>query len=432
VSCQARKRLKFERRTGLDPVALGIGAASLRLADATMDRANLVLMCTRSALGIAIIAALASVACSSSGDSQNGTAANGIGGSANGGGLNGVAAAAGVGFGAASGTGARSGAGGGGALTDANSCAAVTEGTQNTLSPADIIIAVDQSTSMADETPIIQDRLDDLAAMLGPSARLILIAERVEGVDAVTLNAVPTCAPEETTIENPITIPPPLGTDATRFRSINCHVDSTDAWESIIDTFPLYQDFLRPEATKHVVVITDDSSDMAVNAFDSAFRALNPALTSTYIHDSIVPFDTGCPFASGDPQRYRQLTQQTGGVEADLCAQDFQMVWEALAAHVAATTKLTCEWTIPPPPTGLAFNKGLVNVRYTSDAGSKDLGFVASAADCAGAADAWHYDNASLPTKVLACPELCAEIQAGRGQKIEILFGCETKAPVIH
>ena len=113
-----------------------------------------------------------------------------------------------------------------------------------------------------------------------------------------------------------------------------------------------------------------------------------------------------------------------------MCATDFAPVFKALAQAVITGTKLACEWAIPPPPVGQMFDPKLVNVIYTPDgAAPRDLFNVPTAADC-GALGGWFYDDNAKPTKVLACPSTCTEIQADMKAKIAVAFGCKTKVIV--
>jgi hypothetical protein len=113
-----------------------------------------------------------------------------------------------------------------------------------------------------------------------------------------------------------------------------------------------------------------------------------------------------------------------------MCTTDFAPVFKALAQAVITGSKLSCDWAIPPPPAGQMFDPKLVNVIYTPDgAAARDLFNVPSAADC-GTMGGWFYDDNAKPTKVLACPSTCTEIQADLKAKIAVAFGCKTKVIV--
>lgn len=89
-------------------------------------------------------------------------------------------------------------------------------------------------------------------------------------------------------------------------------------------------------------------------------------------------------------------------------------------------TPLECEWELPAPDNAAqGFDQDQVNVQLTAPgAADATLGKVASAADCV--ADAWHYDDATSPTRIIACPETCDMIQSTTGAAVDILLGCPT------
>lgn len=89
-------------------------------------------------------------------------------------------------------------------------------------------------------------------------------------------------------------------------------------------------------------------------------------------------------------------------------------------------TPLECEWSVPAPNPGEAFKADLVNVRFTQDEGVEPVtfGLVASPDACGSQAIAWHYDDPSAPSRLIACPETCNAIKAAPRGKIDILLGC--------
>jgi len=102
--------------------------------------------------------------------------------------------------------------------------------------------------------------------------------------------------------------------------------------------------------------------------------------------------------------------------------------------HTVTTQKtvsstLPCEWSIPDPTDGREFDKGLVNVTFTTGGVTTDLYGVPTEAECAAAGGGWHYDDNDAPTRLLACPSTCTEIQAATDANVSVLFGCVTKRP---
>lgn len=85
---------------------------------------------------------------------------------------------------------------------------------------------------------------------------------------------------------------------------------------------------------------------------------------------------------------------------------------------------VACHFDIPPPPEGKVFDKSLVNVVIKDGAGQQVV--VKQSPGCE-VADAWQYDDAANPKKILLCPEACTKAQASEDSVVNIAFGCETQ-----
>jgi hypothetical protein len=125
-------------------------------------------------------------------------------------------------------------------------------------------------------------------------------------------------------------------------------------------------------------------------------------------------------------EEYIDLTNDKNGVYGDLCDQDFKPVFDAISTKVQNEAPLACEWDIPEPPEGEMFNKDKVNVEFTVNNMTTEIGYVDSLADCGGVTDGWHYDDYDNPTKILFCPQTCTKVQAAMGATVDIKFGCAT------
>jgi hypothetical protein len=273
----------------------------------------------------------------------------------------------------------------------------------------------------------------------GIDALVVLVAETPAGSDLGAM--VPACDGAK---ENPICVPPPLASPgcadrltppAPFYDSVNCHVDSHNAFQQILDTYPVYQPSLRSSARKHVVVISDDDSNLSASQFDTTFRGLD-STHEDYIFHAIVGFtepDIGTPcwaitgnISAHEGKAYRQLVQMRGGVEGDLCLQNFQPVWDAVSQQVVASSKIACEWDIPDPGMGQTIDPGHVNVDYVGGGATTPLGYVSGAAECTTHQNAWYYDDASNPTKIIACPDTCSLVQSAQAVSVTVKFGCAT------
>jgi hypothetical protein len=386
------------------------------------------------ATGLATWVAAGTSACSASDESagggitripstSNAGAAGSAGGSVTKGGAGGAAAMGGASSAnaGAGGTGINLGGSDQGGAAGQATCAS--EGAKADLVelPADIIWVVDQSGSMNQETAYVKEQINNFAADIAKSSvdyRVVMIANP--------------------TGSNAICVPPPLAGDkcgnAERFRLVAKTVSSTNGPSIALSEYAKYQDFLRPEATKHFVFVTDDNSKMSAADFLAGLQKLQPAgiFDDVKIHAVFAFGDnetTGCkgPFGSGAKfgSVYDSLVKTTGGAKGVICEDDWTKVFTDITTAVISGSKVSCELTVPPPPKGKTLDPDLVNVAYTKAEGEKPttLVRVANAAACT-AAGGWYYDNPTAPKFIELCPASCTEVQAQVGAKVDVQFGC--------
>lgn len=296
-------------------------------------------------------------------------------------------------------------------------CAAVSEGAELVPLPADIIFVVDNSGSMDFEAQQIQQELNGFSAQIiasGIDVRVILVSSY----------------PND---GNGICIEPPLGgggcpnadDNPPTFTHVDERVGSHDAWEVLLATHGEWGPMLRQESSKHIVVTTDDTSNMDLTEFNAQFLALDPSYAE-YIHHSVV-CHSNCADAAGIGTNYIELSNMTGGIASDLCDQDFQTVFDVLSTEVIGGTELACEFEIPPPPDGMEFNPNQVNLEFDDGMGGLvEFGRVDSPAGCGAVADGWYYDNPAAPTMIVMCPQTCDMMQESENGAINIKFGCAT------
>lgn len=383
------------------------------------------------ASGLFTLSALSGLSCSAS---DNGAGNGGSGNAATGGTGTGGTSSGGSGNGGSggsividSGTG---GTGAGGTTGDA--CAVESSQPGEPLSvPADIIWAVDQSGSMNQETSYVQQQLNAFANQIAASNvdyHVVMIASTTSG--------------------NAICVPPPLSGgncgDGPRFRLVNQSVDSNDALSVIIAQYPNYQDFLRPDAIKHFVVVSDDNpTDSPINsaaAFTSALANAQPAgmFSKWYFHSiyafGAIPF-VGCIGAFGTGAAYgtilEQLVTQSGGAKGEICLGDWSLVFAAIQTAVVQGSKVSCEYDVPDPGPGKTLDPNKVNVEYFpgGQPPSQTIFRVNDASQCTtgGGQGGWYFDNNSAPTKIFLCPDTCSAVQSDSAAAINVQFGCESQ-----
>jgi hypothetical protein len=104
-----------------------------------------------------------------------------------------------------------------------------------------------------------------------------------------------------------------------------------------------------------------------------------------------------------------------------------------VSTRIVTTTELRekpveCAWTLPAPPAGQTFDRQRVNVQLSAPLLSSPLGLGQVAGASACAERGWYYDNASAPTRLIACPQTCTLLQATAQARVEVLLGCSTVA----
>ncbi len=294
------------------------------------------------------------------------------------------------------------------------------------LQPADIIIVVDNSGSMDFEAQAVQANMNAFSSQIflaNIDAHVVLISQ-IDGDTGVCVD-------------------PPLGsgmcpTDDNNppgLTHIVDGVDSNNALQKLIEHHAEWAPAMRATASKHVIVVTDDNSDLSANDFQTMWAALDPTYVPYKLHAIAAPEgpvagclnSTSCCITSAAAGAvYMQLTMATGGIFGNLCDQEFQPIFDAVAAQVIEGSTLACEFTIPPPPEGETFDPMEVNVEFFDGVGTLDIGYVEGPADCGGVTDGWYYDDPADPTTILLCPQTCDTIQGFQGAQVSIQFGCAT------
>lgn len=294
--------------------------------------------------------------------------------------------------------------------------------------PQDIIIAVDTSGSMIQEAGFVQQQMNSFSIQIDAGqvdARIILLSDY------------------SFLISPGVCIDPPLGSGGCPTMDSNppnfLHVPdsgiaSSDALSRLIELYPGYSPLLRPNALTHVVVVTDDDSSLSAADFSDQFSALSDHLGNFVFHGIVSSLDPDgpacgscCALGASQGTVYQELIAITGGVEGNLCDQEFQPVFGAVAQQVIGGASLACSYQIPDPPDGEVFDQDEVNVEFEdSDGTPLPIGRVDSEAACAGVAQGWYYDDPLTPSRIIVCPQTCDTIRDFEAGKVAIKFGCET------
>jgi len=305
--------------------------------------------------------------------------------------------------------------------------------------PADIIIAIDTSGSMDEESAQVQQHLNDFA--------LFILDQEID-VHVVLI------------ADDTVCIPMPLGSgncagadsSPDAYLHVVQTVDSTNALSMFLSTYDLWKDSLRPEASKTFLVVSDDESAISAAEFTSQILAKDPPTFDGFKFDAIVgledpnectgftcpasnsccysPIGFGCvSYLAEEGQIYQDLVAQTGGVQGNLCDQEFGPIFQDMADAVVVGSQLACDYDIPEPDEGQTLDPGLVNVDYTPGGqqdGQPIYNVPGGLPDC-GASGGWYYDNPADPTKIIMCPSTCDTLQGDAEGSVDVIFGCETE-----
>ena len=335
--------------------------------------------------------------------------------------------------------------------------------------PVDIIWVVDNSISMAPAIDEVIRGLNTFAALVGSRGldyRVVMLSLR-----NVQRNVT---VPDGRRYA--VCIPAPLAGDARcgngpRFLHSSVDVRSTQPLEQLLGTLGQtmgytasdprggepWREFLRPEASKSFVVVTDDQSRLTADQFETFRGGTNPnsrtfdlppglldpsweGLFDNYAFSGIYGWGderdpaVRCMYPTGGSAAasgavYTTLVNRRGGVRARLC--DGSSAWapffDRIATAVERSSRIACDLALPAPPGGSVLDPRLVNV-VVRGASETVIGKVANAAACR-ATGGWYYDNETRPTRVNLCPASCdranEELRAGSAS-IEVQFGCIT------
>lgn len=391
-----------------------------------------------------ILMTLALAGCSGS-DAPSIRGATGGAGSMGGsptGGVGGFPGGAGQGIGG----GVVGGASGLGGAAGSDECAFVSSEAKTELLPTDIVWAIDTSGSMFASFLAIQAALttfSDQVTASGIDARIVLLAGSGFCVPAPlgSGNCGAAAAEGQTAPDS----------REPAFLHLDLPFGANLGMETLLNNHDSYKHLLRPGALTHLVITEDGvppmSADLVVEHLEGRASATlsapwTPALEpGRWVFHGVVckdGFGIGtCFLSDAVPETTLQLIERTGGLVGNLndagsmTVDPFADLLTKLAEQVIVGARVSCEYTIPPPPSGGTLNPDEVNVAIVDGTGSTVLPRAASRDECAENL-AWAYDNSAAPTRVELCPTACAAAQGKPDGRVEVRFGCETVVLVVE
>jgi hypothetical protein len=225
----------------------------------------------------------------------------------------------------------------------------------------------------------------------------------------------------------------PLAADPAHYLFVPALVDSRNPLQVLIAQYPTYQSFLRKAAALHFVVVTDDdsltpASDFAVRMEELAQKKfIFHAIASEDVNGGACIGACGLPLVCGGfapGRQYYTLADMTGGQKISICISDWSQVFAPLKQAVIESAPLPCDYGIPAPPPGEAFDPNKVNLEFTAPGSTKQTFPRAPAQTSCGDKAAWYYDDPASPKRIQMCPAGCQALSGGG--TIQIKLGCET------
>jgi hypothetical protein len=253
-----------------------------------------------------------------------------------------------------------------------------------------------------------------------------------------------------------------------RFHQYSTKLESNDSFDVLLDTYaPPFESsdreekfdhapsgwsvWLRPDAKKVFLEMTDDDEDMPIDEFVKALVSIGPEhfgtdpASPTFVFHSIIGLaEKANPTAAYLPEEpvqtetcagndnevqnagesYQELSRLTGGLRLPLCQFGaYDVVFQRIAADVVRKRAIACDFELPPPPHGRELNLENVALQYSSDPALASVTFLQALTvdDCA--------DNAFYIAsgRLNLCPSTCSAVRDDPLASVTVLFTCESQ-----
>jgi hypothetical protein len=370
-----------------------------------------------------------------------------------------------------------SGATGTSGTTPNGACASTSADAALVKEPVDIILVVDNSGSMDNELESVEANINqNFGTILSASDidyRLIVLS-RHRNDDNTSL-----CITEP--LSTLASCPADAPGVSDRFFHYSTKVESDDSFDLLLDTYEApfdqpclsmcdngeteeddnedkydnapdgWSQWLREDAKKVFLEITDANEDMPVATFISELTAMGPehfgtpdspsfifhsitgvaekaTATDPYLPSEPLVVET-CTGNGGDVtnagETYQELSILTGGLRLPVCQfQAYDAVFRAIAEDVIVKTEIACDFAIPEAPAGAGdIDLDNVAVNYVKGDGSGQIKFGQAAAPAECQPEAFYIEG----NRIVLCAEACDTVRADPFSMVDVLFTCESQ-----
>lgn len=333
--------------------------------------------------------------------------------------------------------------------------------------PVDILIVIDNSGSMDQEIEGVIDNVNTSFAQILEAAdidyRIILLSAYGKPWHTCTEeeqeNGV--CDPPGNA-DRLICIDPPLSgaacsplpaapTDGERFFHYDTVINSEDSLVRLLAAYDAgdgrVRSLLRDGAQRVILEITDDTTSLGADAFETMLFALDPpafgtsAETRDYTFHAIMgilakPGDptaayepdepivgARCPTSADDSIEYETLAIRTGGLRFPVCeTSSYDAVFERIAQGVVEGAELACAFDAPDASLGTQIDLSRAVLVYDGNGGTTEetLAQVPAADGCDD--ESFFVDEAG--EQIVLCPATCTRLRADPTASITVSVPC--------
>jgi hypothetical protein len=418
--------------------------------------------------GLSILAVLSTLACSASSGpageaigENGGSSSSGTGGTTSTSGTGGAIPTSGTG-------GAIPTSGTGGSAGSSDVCAPQSATGRLVKEPVDIIVVLDNSGSMVEEMAAAETNIqNNFWTILDENSvdfRMIMISRHRQGARTGSESEADTSICISAPLSGLATCPSEEPVFSERYYQFGMKVESTDSFDRILEWYNSpdeendglaengWSEWLRPEAKKVFVEMTDDNEDMPAATFIDQLTALpgghfgtptdlnftfhtimgiqeKPNPTDAWLPDEPIITEM-CTGNGADVENagetYQELSKLTGGLRFPLCQfPGYDAVFTQIANDVVVTSEIACSFPMPNPPAGTTLDPNKIAVNYTPGDGSDAVKYGQAIDESQCQEDAFFISEDGLSIEL--CAETCAALQADPFAKVDVLFTCESQ-----
>ena len=283
---------------------------------------------------------------------------------------------------------------------------------------ADIIVTIDTSSTMKSEFTHVNGAL----AALG-------LALAAAGVDhrVVVIGKDQSCCK--------ICVPPPLGMAncavGPSLKRVNAYVSGSVQLSSVVSQWHAYKSFMRADAERHIIIISDDSSGKDAKWFkDNIAKLSAPGFPKGFVLHAVVSFGSdskkGC-FSGEKPGKVApQLAKETGGKSFAIC-ETKDGVWQSWFKGLGidiGKAGAACTYPLTGAMKGIKDLAKSLKVEASSGGAKVNLAQLAVGKTCGNALE---YGLVGAPPSALSlCPAACNLV---KGAPLSAEHPCPPKTP---